>query len=184
MTQTIGTCIEKDTVNVSILSSEDIGIEIKSEPCMNQELTLSPLPINNSYNYEWITPSGNIINTISYTIPYASDVDTGLYHLIVSIDDCRLEILKQLDLINCDSEIVNIITPNNDGKNDIFEINSTEPVSFELFNRWGNKIFECLSCNQIRWDGTENGEPVSNGTYFYILKSRNQVKRGWLQVIK
>lgn len=184
MTQTIGTCIEKDTVNVSILSSDDIGIEIKSEPCMNQELTLSPLPINNSYNYEWITPTGNIINTISYTIPYASDVDTGLYHLIVSIDDCRLEILKQLDLINCDSEIVNIITPNNDGKNDVFEINSSEPVSFELFNRWGNKIFECLSCNQIRWDGTDNGKQIPNGTYYYIFKSRNQLKRGWLQVIK
>lgn len=64
-------------------------------------------------------------------------------------------------------------TPNGDGKNDFFVIpclkNTNEKAALYIFNRWGNLVFE--TDNYISdWDGTHNNQPLSNGTYFYILQ--------------
>ena len=43
--------------------------------------------------------------------------------------------------------------------------------SIVIFNRWGEKIFENTS-PEIQWAGKNfSGADVTEGTYFYILKS-------------
>jgi gliding motility-associated-like protein len=69
-------------------------------------------------------------------------------------------------------------SPNNDGKNDKFvipEIGEIFPnYSIEIFNRWGNKVFEG-NASTGDWDGISNqsgtlGDDVLPvGVYFYIL---------------
>ncbi|MDX5326465.1 MAG: gliding motility-associated C-terminal domain-containing protein [Bacteroidota bacterium] len=67
----------------------------------------------------------------------------------------------------------NVFTPNNDGVNDCFPSKAL-PVnncySLSIFNRWGQEIFSTDRTDQC-WDGNlQNGNPASEGTYFFILK--------------
>jgi gliding motility-associated-like protein len=63
----------------------------------------------------------------------------------------------------------NIYTPNSDGTNDLFTINSSgyEKISCEIYSRWGNRLYswEGLSGG---WNGQlEDGRQASDGTYFF-----------------
>jgi len=70
-------------------------------------------------------------------------------------------------------EIPNVFTPNADGSNDIFTIKSTgvKEISLQIFNRWGQKLYE-FSGPKASWDGsTPSGAEVPEGTYFYFVKA-------------
>jgi gliding motility-associated-like protein len=70
--------------------------------------------------------------------------------------------------------IPNVFTPNGDGVNDVFSIGGKAITDFNLtiVNRWGNTIFESNDIN-TSWDGTSNGTPCIDGTYFYIIKAKS-----------
>ena len=76
----------------------------------------------------------------------------------------------------------NIITPNGDGLNDTFQPYLTAaPVTLQIFNRWGRRVFE-----QADYQGTwGDGADVTPGTYFYRLSTADgQSWKGWLEVVK
>ncbi|MCF6352405.1 MAG: gliding motility-associated C-terminal domain-containing protein [Cyclobacteriaceae bacterium] len=107
-------------------------------------------------------------------------------------------------------ELPNVITPNDDGKNDTFRpfdesiggenggcprfVNS---VKFMVFNRWGEPIYTYESGGEnsvlINWDGTDNaGKLLSSGVYFYSAEvefelrraqDRSQRLNGWVHVL-
>ena len=67
--------------------------------------------------------------------------------------------------------VPNIFTPNGDGQNDVFRVLGGNLTSLEVqfFNRWGQEVARIERRNQV-WDGhTPAGEPLSAGTYFYVL---------------
>lgn len=67
--------------------------------------------------------------------------------------------------------IPNIFTPNGDGINDVFTLESTglSALNAQLFDRWGLKLFEWNSVHG-GWDGrTSAGAEASEGTYYYVI---------------
>ena len=69
--------------------------------------------------------------------------------------------------------IPNGFSPNDDGDNDNFVIVGIDQYpnnTLRVFNRWGNIVYEVDGYNS-EWDGTyfRNGEPVPDGTYYYVL---------------
>lgn len=79
------------------------------------------------------------------------------WSVIVCVDSCNFY------------EIPNVITPNNDGKNDRLVAKTSglvEKVDFKLFNRNGLLIFS-TDRPKLEWDGTYKGNIVSPGVYFY-----------------
>ncbi len=72
--------------------------------------------------------------------------------------------------------IPNAYSPNGDGVNDVFRITNIESYpksSFQVFNRWGSKVFD-QSPYANDWDGTNQfgsafGEQLPESTYYYIL---------------
>jgi gliding motility-associated-like protein len=74
----------------------------------------------------------------------------------------------------------NVMTPNNDGKNDIFKGSGPEVTDYELtvFNRWGKVVFTSTDPEQA-WIGITNGNQAIEGVYYFIARyktvcSRNQ----------
>ena len=68
--------------------------------------------------------------------------------------------------------IHDVITPNGDLVNDFFAIEGLERFpnhELSVFNRWGSQVF-AASPYQGDWNGTWNGNPLPEGTYFYSLK--------------
>ena len=61
----------------------------------------------------------------------------------------------------------NAFTPTGDGNNDIYYpygTSSVKQISWAVFNRWGEKVFESNSL-YIGWDGTYKGAPAPMGVY-------------------
>ncbi|MEM9991858.1 MAG: gliding motility-associated C-terminal domain-containing protein, partial [Bacteroidota bacterium] len=64
----------------------------------------------------------------------------------------------------------NVFTPNNDGLNDVFSISNPfvveEIISFEIFDRWGARLFQTTD-PMGAWDGTFKGMEVNPGVMLY-----------------
>jgi gliding motility-associated-like protein len=72
----------------------------------------------------------------------------------------------------CDIYLPNAFSPNGDGLNDVFKIqteNNQEIIDFAVFNRYGQRIFLSHSLDQ-GWDGLQNGKVADMGTYYYYVK--------------
>ena len=82
--------------------------------------------------------------------------------------------------------IPDVFTPNGDGFNDTWilkNIRFHEPESVMIFNRFGEKVYECRS-EYIPWDGKINGE-VFQGTFFYqITFDPQNIKYGQVTVLQ
>ncbi len=81
-------------------------------------------------------------------------------------------ILISVEEIASNIFLPNAFTPNGDGRNDTFgpvgNISDLENYTLNIFNRWGQKIYEC-SLPDIEWDGTCHGEFVPADTYIYYI---------------
>lgn len=106
----------------------------------------------------------------------------GLYHFIyANISGCADTVV--LKVISTDLDIPNIITPNNDGKNDAFKIVGLESYpgsQLLIFNRWGNEVYRA---DNYRNDWNGNG--LAEATYYYILNRKEHTGKiipfkGWV----
>ncbi|WP_113653334.1 DUF7507 domain-containing protein [Pedobacter namyangjuensis] len=84
--------------------------------------------------------------------------------------------------------IPNLFTPNGDGNNDRFEIRGLDQFpdnELVIVNRWGNEVFRAKNY-QNNW----TGEGLNEGTYYYLLKAKNnadteyRVLKGWVTLIR
>ena len=91
----------------------------------------------------------------------------------VSSDTIEVNIQQVID-------ISNVITPNGDGINDYLSLknNGVENYRIRIFNRNGQVVYE-QKAKELNWDGrTNSGVLLSAGTYFYILKIKNNGSLG------
>ncbi|RYZ39965.1 MAG: DUF11 domain-containing protein, partial [Sphingobacteriales bacterium] len=75
--------------------------------------------------------------------------------------------------------IPNVITPDGDGRNDLFRpviIGGTAKlIRFSIYDRWGNNVWTAPSNRPDEgWDGTFKGTDASVGTYFYTISIEPQ----------
>lgn len=82
----------------------------------------------------------------------------------------------------------NLITPNNDGINDIVDfsgIANYKDFRASIFDKYGAEIFRANSSNP-KWDGTIKGSRLASETYWYMVKWRNpasdepESRSGWI----
>lgn len=85
--------------------------------------------------------------------------------------------------------IPNTFTPNNDGKNDELKFDNLILSNCKIYDRWGLLIKE-MNETDASWNGkNKNGEPCSDGVYFYILSGKAECggemsKTGFIQIIR
>jgi gliding motility-associated-like protein/uncharacterized repeat protein (TIGR01451 family) len=119
--------------------------------------------------------AGKVVNTVSVT---AVEPDPNLANNVAT--DVK-------DIIG-DVVVPNVITPNGDGKNDVFRIDGLElhpDHTLSIFNRWGNEVFRSNGPYKNDW----NGNGLNEGTYYYLLKIKEKdgserSSTGWITLIK
>ena len=90
-----------------------------------------------------------------------------------------------------DIEVFTGISPNDDGKNDLFLIQyihllpETKSNSVSIYNRWGSKVFEVSDYNNTThvFRGlSDNGNELPSGIYFYKIEfaSGKKTETGYL----
>jgi gliding motility-associated-like protein len=126
-------------------------------------------------SYTWVFGDGTAnSNQFEPTHTYSN---LGNYTAVLIVTDgvcfdtaaVNIEVIGQSTIL-----IPNVFTPNNDGSNDVFTVDGTnlESVEGQIFNRWGQKLYEWNSVKGS-WDGrTQAGTEVPDGTYFYIIKAK------------
>ena len=77
----------------------------------------------------------------------------------------RIEFTNQIQY-----NIPNAFSPDKNGKNEVFHIYglTNESASFEIFNRWGKKLFETYG--NKAWDGTYKDKDCQADVYIYKAK--------------
>ncbi len=69
-------------------------------------------------------------------------------------------------------KVHNQITPNGDGLYDVLQIDNLSPeidFSIRIFTRGGKMVYESKQ-HDNPWDGTQNGQALPNGVYYYVVQ--------------
>lgn len=166
-----------DTVSTMVNTSVDINV-LRNDISTGE---IDPLSIN----IVTIPEHGNAYVSADSIITYAPDQhyvgqDNFIYQVCNYTQECD-EATVMVMVNNENLFIPDAFSPNADGYNDYFEIlglGAYENVSFRVFNRWGNLVFESDNYGESGdgfWDGIANrgvragNGQVPTGTYFYVL---------------
>ncbi|MDD4603134.1 MAG: gliding motility-associated C-terminal domain-containing protein [Bacteroidales bacterium] len=83
--------------------------------------------------------------------------------------------------------IMNLFTPNSDGKNDYWEILNlldVGPCDVDIYNRYGEHVFSEVNY-QNDWDGLFHDKVLTNDTYYYLVRCKNRkVFQGTVNILK
>ena len=99
-------------------------------------------------------------NTITVVVKAQDGVTIDTYTVVVYRGEAQAD-------INCN----NVLTPNGDGKNDYWAIKDIELYpqnNVIIFDKGGRLIYSKKSYNN-EWDGTLNGHPLAEGTYYFVV---------------
>ncbi len=82
----------------------------------------------------------------------------------------------------------NILTPNGDGKNDLWEVKDIQLYpqnTVNVFDQGGKTVFAKHGYNND-WDGTYNGKPLPQGTYYYVVDLGPNLRKfkGFISILR
>ncbi|MCU0420694.1 MAG: gliding motility-associated C-terminal domain-containing protein [Cyclobacteriaceae bacterium] len=130
------------------------------------------------------------LNGTSLEIDYNGLPFTGTETIGIRICDVFGECTTQLFSITVigEIEIYNAVSPNNDGKNEIFKIQNIDALEPDntvvIYNRWGANVFEVDNYSEanVFCGLNKNGNELPSGTYFYkiIFHSTGKTQTGYL----
>ncbi|MFN5793930.1 MAG: gliding motility-associated C-terminal domain-containing protein, partial [Bacteroidota bacterium] len=123
------------------------------------------------FSYVWTSISGTdqLQNANSDTTSLTATVANTF--VVTAKDQCGTEASDTVDvkIKLCEVEVPNIFTPNGDATNNKFVIKGISDFPntlVQIFDRWGNKVYETTNYNDEKaWDG----EGSDSGTYFYLV---------------
>ena len=128
----------------------------------------------NGYGYTWYFGDGGTSNDIHpvHTYPSEGTYLVTLYatDLYGCKDSVSMPIVIQEELY---IYIPNSFIPDENRINDYFSGSfvGVEWIKIEIFNRWGELVFESEDLN-FAWDGKYNGEDIQSGCFTWKLRYR------------
>jgi len=146
--------------------------------CIGQYLDLTANISGGDGNYAFVLPEEIELNENG--LIYSNQV--GEYTIDVT-DGCIASGTFIITVADCEIIIPNIISPNGDDVNDLFDIDGIEyysNVELKVFNRWGNLVYESDNYKSD-WSPSD----ISDGVYFYTLVLPNGKNfSGTLTIVK
>jgi trimeric autotransporter adhesin len=135
---------------------------------------------NNSTNattYYWNFDNGATGTTFETGIQTGIYTEPGTYLMTLIADngyctDSDTLVIIVLPFPDPIIHLPNVFTPNGDGNNDLFYLQTQYVEDLDLFivNRWGNVVFQSTPSN-LGWDGLINGNEAAEGVYFFRYRA-------------
>jgi gliding motility-associated-like protein len=99
-----------------------------------------------------------------------------------------ITVVQTIETLPTFDNLRSLFTPNNDGMNDYWYIPDIEQygtVHVQVYNRFGKLVYES-SAYKNDWDGTFNGRPLPEASYYYILKSseKDMIIKGVVNIVR
>lgn len=131
----------------------------------------------NASTFSWAGPNNFTANQVPITITGGA---LGVYSLTITNQfGCAATNSIEVERNTC--FIPNVITPNNDGTNESFDLTGFGVDKLEIYSRWGRKVYEKNNYND-EWHGQNmSGGILPDSTYYYIIKlNTEETKTGWI----
>ena len=172
-------CSLTETFNV--VDSGNLTITITPASATIQSGSSVQIGVTGGTNYSWSPAAG--LSCSNCANPIASPTETTTY-IVTATDENGCEttasITVTVESACVDIFVPTIFSPNNDGNNDILCVYGSciSTITFDVFNRWGEKVFETTD-PEACWDGTQNNKPLNSGVYVYkvvvLLTDGNEI---------
>ena len=155
-----------------VTSRQDVIEAVKGETIL-LEAELNDL----SSTFYWVDAFGDTLAIGPPQLEVIADTDTEFEVIAIDAFGCQDQIIISLRVSDeCDEGEVlvpNFITPNFDGSNDKLRIEArhiTRLGTLQIFNRWGELVFETDDPTNVFWDGTFRGSALNHDVYVYMLE--------------
>ncbi len=165
-------CLADSATQQFVLEDYPI-ISVAADSVYTCVLKTVDLPTTSTYAYQWYN---------AHAEPVAPAVqETGLYTLVVT-NSCG-SAKDSVYIGNSTLNVTNLITVNNDSKNDCMVAQSNNPretISLSVYNSWGSRVFYDADYKNTWCPENE----LSDGVYFYETTYNNNCsQKGWVQII-
>jgi len=162
-------CYAMDSIYLSVMNLPSVDLGRDTVLCGDQQLALDGGP-DGSF-FKWST------GDISRTLTVYSDGKQEIWVVVedalgciesdtIFIDQCNLSFYFR--------DIPTAITPNGDGRNDVWELDKLADYSqavVEIFNQWGILVWRSEPGYSLPWDGRDmNGKLVPVDSYHFIME--------------
>lgn len=171
---TLVTIYEPDELMINFPSGSNLEINLEEELYLDEEYIEI---INNQglYEVEWLPSFEGTLSCTNCENPIATPFNTISYNVIVRDEKGCID--EETLIINVNKyRVVKVprgFSPNGDGNNDLLLThgqNGTVVNTFQVFDRWGTKVFEKTNFEineKTGWDGKFNGKEMPAGAYLW-----------------
>ena len=184
-----GTPAVSDTASITVLNSLPVLTPLDDINACEGDLISLQTIVTGGYspmNIVWTEPIP-VQDSVTVLNPLLSQIQgtsSGGVFVVTVTDNCFKTDADTIlvEVKDCNVNIPNVITPNNDGLNDALYFKNLEQFpgsSLLVYNRWGNLIYESKNYNNA-WV-----PDVSDGVYYFILELPEGKKfSGYFHVFK
>jgi gliding motility-associated-like protein len=170
---TLGTCTRTATSTINLKPNPIVNAGPDKTILVGDAVTLNGVGPNGTQSIAWTPVTGILSGANSYT-PSVAPTTTTTYTLIVrDFNGCTATDNAVVTVLSYCIKPMEAFTPNGDGINDLWLVTAgsqcATKISANVFNRYGNRVFESNNY-QNNWNGTYDGKPLPDGTYYFIVR--------------
>ena len=180
-------CHADSTIILTEPDSMKLGLDISMPFCPdkpNGEIRLNVTGGVRGADYSYIWSNNSTGSSLS-------NIPEGSYKVTVKdLNGCSIKDSVNLKSLNESClNIPNIISPNGDLINDVWNIGGIElypEAVVKIFNRWGELLWTSERGYSVPWDGRSNGRSLQIDSYHYIINLHNGSKPliGTITIVK
>lgn len=166
-----------DTIGIDVIVDTLPKIVTTPDTSIYRGAEIELTATTSAFNLEWYPQNSIPTNPFTRSIRVKPTVNTSYFVRATDGNNCT-----GYDTVHVGVYSKNVLliptafSPNGDGINDVFKVAKHLNVRtlnyFEVFNRWGQKIFSTTKIDE-GWDGTYQGENAPIGTYSWHIQITN-----------
>ena len=118
---------------------------------------------------------------------FVCDLDVNCQTVKITIDidpACSSNAESRMQVADCENLFSTVLTPNNDGRNDIWRVKNTgscfddyNEMKLTIIDKFGNVVHQTFDGELPQWDGKiSRGQQADEGVYYYILQVMSDEK--------
>jgi len=203
-----GNCVNTNTItllNVAALRPDSFF----GYYCPKDSLAILVADTAGNANYQWYSKNPNtlVINGANDSLHVLTQ-NVNNYYVTYKHLGCADSAVTMIPVATYNAfrpdETVNVFTPNNDKKNDVFfpfyqaNLNQSQiarqaqDYTLKVYNRWGILMYETTDYNK-GWDGkTKGGSDAEDGSYFFVVTYQSNCgtkadiveKKGFIELLR
>ena len=171
---TSGTCSDTARIDVTIAPNPLVNLASEIRRFGDEVIVIELGNEDPSYTYLW-NPGTNLDDSTKAE-PTTLTEENRTYTLLVTDTNGCTFTDSILVVYSPDIEVPSGFTPNSDGNNDVWNIQPLEKypnASVQIYNRWGQLLYEQQNGYSVPWDGKYEGKELPIGTYYYIINLKD-----------